>query len=652
MKGTASARKPEAKHFLFLAAVLALGAGLRFGNITDSADSPFFNRPVIDGQAYDTMALAIRDGTLRQAPFYQDPLYPYFLAATYEVFGHRYWPVYVIQALLGCIVILLVWDMARLLFDWRAGVLAGLLVAGYRTLIFYEGVIDKTALSVFLTALFLWLAVRSSKSRHPAWPLLGGVALGLAALTRANLLVFAPFLALGYIFARRQVKPETAPRATRTGAGFARAGIALAGLALVIAPVSIRNSVIAREFVLTTTQAGQNFYIGNSEYNRTGQYEAPPWVRANPRFEETDFNSYADKAAGRKLGYAEASEFYFRTAYNWMKSSPAGFLKLLLRKAVLYLNNFEVPDSYDLAFLSRYSFVLRLPLFGFGIAFAFGMAGIFLFFRRSIAHLGLAIFFVVFSATVVAFFVLDRYRLPAVAALTPFAGAMPLWLWDRLRRKRYRGFSGGLVLCAGCLALTLYPLQGPGKTTQAQSLVNLGSRFLEEGDTSRALNAFNDALALQPGLPGALRNLGILRLRRGDQAQALADLQAAERSDPTDPFTRYYLGIAYEARNELEAALAEYRKSVDLSPSELKFRFGLGTALQKLGRYSSALDQYDTLLVLAPENPAVLHNRSVALYHLGRYREAAAALDEARRLGGPVNPNFERLLREKLAESR
>lgn len=611
-----------------LVAVVLVAAALRVAHIADSADSPFFTRPMVDGQAYDAAAIALVEGNPRTTPFYQDPLYPYLLALVYRLFGHRFLPVYVIQALLGIGLVLLAYDTGRLLFDRRAGLLAALLVGCYRPFIFYEGVVEKTTLSVFLTGLLLWAVVRGTRSARPSWPIVGGLSLGLASLTRANLLVFAPLLVA--VFWRRPVR--------------LRPLLALAGLVLIITPLSIRNSLLAREFVLTTTQAGQNFYIGNSEHNLTGQYEAPPWVRPNPQFEEKDFAAQAEQAAGRKLGYGAVSRHYFRVAFDWMRSHPAGFVKLLLRKTLLYFNNLEVPDSYDLGFLSRYSAVLRLPLAGFGILFALGLAGMVLFFRRTTAHLSLAIFFVLASASVIAFFVLDRYRLPAVVALAPFAGAVVFWSWDRLRGRRYREVFAAAALFTAGLGLSLYPIRVPGHSSEAQSLVNLASVYLTEADTARALASYEAALRIAPNHAEALRSLAIVQMRHDNLGQALALLARSSQADPDNPLTRYYLGMAHEQQGDVEAALAEYRKSVVLKPGEPKFRFGLATALQKLGRYDSALAQYDTLLRLAPDNPLVHHNRAVALYNLGRLDEAAAELDIVRRMGGPVSPDFEKLL--------
>jgi 4-amino-4-deoxy-L-arabinose transferase-like glycosyltransferase len=612
--------------------MLLLAVGLRVAHLVDTTDSPFFTRPIIDGRAYDTWALAIRDGTASTAPFYQDPLYPHFLALVYALFGHSFLAVYVLQLLLGVAVTMLVFDTTRLLFDRRAAVIAGLLVAVYRPFMFYEGMIEKTALAVFLTTLFLWALTRSLKSTRAAWPALTGLALGLAALTRANLLVFAPLLVVLYLW-----------HGTRRR--WSRALLATAGLLLVIAPVAIRNSVVAREPVLTTTQAGQNFYIGNGPHNRTGQYEAPSWIRANPMFEQQDARAYAENRAGHALSYSGISRFYFALAFRRLRDDPGGFLTLIACKALLYVNNTEVPDNQDLGFFSRYSGVLRLPLPGFGILFALGFAGMLLWFRRSRPHLAQVIFFAGYGATVVAFFVLARYRLPAVPALVPFAGGLAVWTWDRARSRRFRPVAAMLALTVGCLLLTFYPLRrGDRRNEHAQCLVNLASVYYHEGDTLRAVATYEEALFTAPGHGEASRNLGIVMFNRGNLARARELLEQAARANPDNPVTRYHLGRIHEIRGRLDAALTEYDHCTRLRPDELKYGFAGATVLQRLDRHSEALARYDAMLHVAPDDPRIHHNRAVALFNLNRYKEARAALDRTRNLGGPVNPTFERAL--------
>jgi len=669
--------------------VLALGAGLRSANLAATSSSPFFTRPVLDGQVYDEWGMAIRAGTAPHEPFYQDPLYPYFLAGIYTVFGHSYAAVYVIQLLFGLALLWLIFDTTRLVFDRRAGIIAVLLAALNKPLIFYEGQIEKTALAVFLVGLFVWAFVRTvnrtqpgpsreqsavtdgkrgqplfsatEKGAVPLFPFLSGLALGLAALTRANLLIFAPFLPLLLLFLRRQhgaLRLRISWPLKQPGPAIA----ALLGIVIVVGPVVIRNSILAHELTLTTTQSGQNFYIGNSEFNLTGQYVAPPWVRPNPEFEQTDFRDHADEAVGRKLSYREVSSLYTRAALNTISRQPGRAVALFWRKLMLYLNDYEVPDNQDMYFFSRYSWVLRIPLFGFGVIFALGFAGMLFLRQRPLTRVSLIVFFAGYGLSVIAFYVFSRYRLPALPALLPFAGGAAVWLWEHVRMAvRSPQFPGrsshfavrsliiGLVLVSVAFTFTRYPLhRGSNRWEAAQCLTNLGSRYFHEGDTARAASTFRDALRENPDHGEALRNLGILAYGRDSLESAAELLSHAIRSEPGNPVSHHFLGKVREKQGLLDSAFAQYREAVKLAPGRVEYRFALAPLIQRSGDLNSALAQYDTMVKLAPDNPAIRHNRSVALYMAGRTQEAWQELQTARRLGGAVNPQFEQTLRSAL----
>src|SRR5439155_777316 len=235
-----------------------------------------------------------------------------------------------------------VWFPARGLSP-VVGLLAAFAFALYKPDIFYVAEVDKTCLSVFLTAAVLALAF----GRSLAARLATGLALGLAALTRANFLLFAPlgFAAL-LLLDRRALA----------------ALVFAAGLAVVLVPVAARNRHLSGEWVLTTSQAGQNFYTGNNPTNPWGAYGGLPFVRSNPHFEEADFRAAAEVRVGHPLGPRDVSRFWFAEALAHMRAHPAFAARAMLLKLVLFWNDFEISDSQDQYLLERDSPVLRLPL--------------------------------------------------------------------------------------------------------------------------------------------------------------------------------------------------------------------------------------------------------------------------------------------------
>src|SRR5207245_137552 len=109
--------------------------------------------------------------------------------------------------------------------------------------------------------------------------------------------------------------------------------------------LAARNRHLAGEWVLTTSQAGQNFYPGNNPTNPWGAYGALPFVRSNPHFEEADFRAAAEARVGHPLGPHDVSRFWFGEALAHMRAHPAFAARAMLLKLVLFWNDFEISDS-------------------------------------------------------------------------------------------------------------------------------------------------------------------------------------------------------------------------------------------------------------------------------------------------------------------
>ena len=211
--------------------------------------------------------------------FYMDPLYPYVLAVTYSIFGHDFLVVRLIQAALGVGTCGLVALVGRRLGGRVVGVLAAILIALYQPLVFEESEIEKTALGVFLlTACLAFGSATSIALRFAA-----GASLALATLARGNLLLLAPLGAVFFLLDKDSAsnqgleagrfgrwRERWGGRPGKSALGF------IAGFLLALAPVLWRNHHVSGQWILTTSQLGQNFYTGKQPLERDWGVRACP----------------------------------------------------------------------------------------------------------------------------------------------------------------------------------------------------------------------------------------------------------------------------------------------------------------------------------------------------------------------------------------
>src|SRR6185295_9203516 len=219
--------------------------------------APFFDMLMGDARGYDVWARQLAAGDwIGRDVFYQAPLYPYFLGVIYKLFGHSLLTVRIIQAMVGSASCALIGAATCRLVSRNAGLLAGFALALYAPAIFFDGLIQKSVLDVFFVCLILWLlskVVIADRGVLGTWIGLG-LAIGGLSLTRENALVLVAVV-LAWMLARLR-----APVRHRAAAAAAF----VAGVAVVLAPVVVRNMAVGGGFHLTTSQFGPNLYIGNN----------------------------------------------------------------------------------------------------------------------------------------------------------------------------------------------------------------------------------------------------------------------------------------------------------------------------------------------------------------------------------------------------
>jgi 4-amino-4-deoxy-L-arabinose transferase-like glycosyltransferase len=243
------------KERLFLLGVFLLAFILRLIYLLQVKSNPHFFSPTMDPLYHDVWAQNIADGNwIGGRVFFRAPFYAYFLAVVYKVFGHDYIIPRLIQHIIGSFSCVLVYLVAKRLFSRRVAIVASLLAATYGMFFYFESELLLDSFLVFFDLLLILLLLKARDNpRFLNW-LLCGMILGLSAITRPTILVFIPFVWLWIflLFIKHKKLKEV----------LAFCVIFVIGSALVISPVTLRDYLAGRDFVLIASQGGINFYIG------------------------------------------------------------------------------------------------------------------------------------------------------------------------------------------------------------------------------------------------------------------------------------------------------------------------------------------------------------------------------------------------------
>jgi tetratricopeptide (TPR) repeat protein len=583
----------------------------------------FYNLPG-DPRAYDEWAQRIAGGDwLGTGVFYQPPLYPYFLGVLQTLLGHDLWLVRLIQITLGALSCALVFLAGRNLISRPAGIAAGLILACYAPAIFFDGLVEKSTLDLFLLAFFLVLIGGADQKPSTTRWLASGVVVALLGLSRENALALAVLVP---IWVAVHFSAEPPAKRLRWAAVF------VAGLLLVLLPVGLRNFMVGGEFKLTTAQFGPNFFIGNNPA-ADGTYGSVRKLIGEVQLEGKDAKRLAERAVGRALSAGEVSDYWLRQSLDYIQSHPVRWMRLLGKKWLMVWNAREVEDSDDLYIYLDWSWLLSaLAWFGnFGVLAPLAAAGVWTTraqWRRLWLLYGMIL---VLAGSVAVFFIFGRYRYPLVPVLALFAGAAVAELWRRYKAQDWRRSFAGLwvfIVAAAVVNWPIYGHRGPG----AGGYNNLSNAYYRQGRVDDAIKSALKAIEIDTEHGVTHYNLGNLYAWKGQYPQARHHFQEALRIYPNYAEAQSNYGQLIAEQGDFETGIRYFRRAIELDPSLGRAHLNLGVALAKRGRIDEAIQPLQEAVRLAPESADARFSLGSVYAAQNQYDEAARWFGEALRV--------------------
>jgi 4-amino-4-deoxy-L-arabinose transferase-like glycosyltransferase len=535
---------------------------LRVLFLTEARDLEFFRVLGLDAQFYHDWATRIASGRAPAGePFFQGPLYPYFLALFYRAFGSNVAVAQWTQMVLGSASAALTFLVGWKVFGRAAGIVAGILIAVYGYPMFLE-IHLVTAPLLLLLLLVMVLLLLSAVETGAGWRFLAtGVVLGLLATGRGLYLLS---FAVAVVILAVALHGEVRRRALRSSA------LVGLGAALAILPVTVRNATRGGELVLLTTNGGINYYIGNHE-GATGAFDKIAGVEFFQPATGPDGGSraLASRRSGRELTAGEASRYWLRQGLGWNLHHPLPTLLLWGKKLVLALSDTEIPQIENYGWARGESIFLQLDPVRFGWLAAFAIVGMVVSWRRNRLEAVLLLVVVSYLASLLPFFITGRFRVVLAPLLAVFAARALVFVVDAVRAGRRRAAvlsaAGGVALS---VVLNLYTPPGIEAASDLLRFYNRGITAMQAGDFREAAQQFRLAARRDPQHVPTLANLAFCLTQLGQPADAVPLYRAALDIEPQATHLRRFLVEALLASNQLEDARTELKHMLDVDPQD------------------------------------------------------------------------------------
>lgn len=366
------------------------------------------------------------------------PAYPAMLALIYKIFGHNYFLVRIIQAVISALTVCLLYLIAGKIFNRITAAFTGIFSSFYMTFVVSAGLLYTETVFTFLLVLITYLLIIKDEPGIGRFCAIGFLC-GLLALTRSAGLA-VPFLAIFY--AAVKTKKLNLPVKKLVLAGT----LLLLCFSTVVLPWTVRNYTAFGKFVPVSTNAGLNMYQAIRPVE--GKY-----VGLGPRDEVAKESLAITNEAAR-------NKFLIKKAVSAYKENPPLALKMFILRFLFYWNIIDWEITGGDVINYYYLFILPFAILG----------TIYSIVNRKDVFLILLVILYVTSAILV-FQGTPRYRMP-IDGYIIMLGCYGIY--ELLRRKRNRVYPVVCTITYFAFTYLAYKYPVPVKAFIRQAMQGLG----------------------------------------------------------------------------------------------------------------------------------------------------------------------------------
>ncbi|VVH59756.1 hypothetical protein BAZOLSSOX_1017 [uncultured Gammaproteobacteria bacterium] len=167
------------------------------------------------------------------------------------------------------------------------------------------------------------------------------------------------------------------------------------------------------------------------------------------------------------------------------------------------------------------------------------------------------------------------------------------------------------------------------KDDKSKAFHNRGNIYMSLGEYQKAINDYDQTIALDPKNDNALSSRGAAYFGLGEYQKAINDYDQAITLNPKDDNAFSNRGTAYTYLGEYQKAINDYDQAITLNPKNAKHFVNLGIIYANLSEHQKAIENYDQAIALDPKDDNAFGNRGTAYTYLGEYQKAINDYDQA-----------------------
>ena len=177
-------------------------------------------------------------------------------------------------------------------------------------------------------------------------------------------------------------------------------------------------------------------------------------------------------------------------------------------------------------------------------------------------------------------------------------------------------------------------------TSDVLTHFNSGVHFYNQKDYSKAIQAYQKVIELDPAYVEAYNNLGIIYQLIGDVERASGAYRKSTEINPRYEKGYNNLGILLLLKGRYDEALAAFEKALAVNSNNIESHINLGILFKKKGEWEKAIESYHKALAIDPLHRETHYNIALLYEQLEKMELAISHYQQFIQLSSKSHPEL------------